>query len=91
MSDSITKQRNFLGENKPGQVNTHIYIYYSASLSRVQITPKTSTNKRFILERGLAGFPQFRKKKMVHKINILRCRVKWSAKIIDQGKRTIFF
>ena len=21
------KQRNFLGENKPGQVNTHIYIY----------------------------------------------------------------
>ena len=21
------KQRNFLGEKKPGQVNTHIYIY----------------------------------------------------------------
>ena len=57
------KQRNFLGENKPGQVNTHIYIYiyYSTSLCRLQITPKKSTNTGFIPERGLAGFPQFGK------------------------------
>ena len=59
------KQGNFLGQNKPGQVSTHIniyiYIYYSTSLCRVQITPKKSTNTGFILERGLAGFPQFGK------------------------------
>ena len=57
------KQRNFLGGNKPGQVNTHIYIYiyYLTSLCRLQITPKKSTNTGFILEHGLAGFLQFGK------------------------------
>ena len=40
----------------------YIYIYYSTPLTRVQITRKASTNTGFILERGLAGFPQFGKK-----------------------------
>ena len=71
----------------------YIYIYYSTPLTRVQITRKASTNTGFILERGLAGFPQFGKT-MPHKINILRCCVKWvthNLKKIDQRKSTNFF